>query len=254
MRKAVLVLSAIAALVCAAPASASIGLSGWWPFYEGSGATAHDVSWNHDSGALFGSAQWVGGYFGSAIGFDGSTGGVRVPDSPALEPASSITVTAFVKASGSPGNYVYVLSKGGVGCQAASYGLYTGPNGGIQFYVSHNDGLAYTRSPDGGTGIWDGNWHFVVGTYDGSAVRLYVDGVQVGDGTLDSGSIGYNLTGDNNLYVGHYPTCGGEEFTGAIDEPTVWTKVLNPTEVSFTYKTLALLHHLVSRLPSFPGS
>ena len=54
---------------------------------------------------------------------------------------------------------------------------------GLEFYISQNGGLTYAISPDAGAGIWDGNWHFVVGTYDGLNVRLYVDGKQVGNGT-----------------------------------------------------------------------
>jgi hypothetical protein len=137
---------------------------------------------------------------------------------------------------------------------AASYGLYTGPNGGIMFYVSHDGGTSFTRSPDGGADIWDGKWHFVVGTYDGSAVRLYVDGTQVGNGTPDSARIGYDLAGANHLYIGQYPSCDNEEFVGAIDEPTVWNRTLTPFEVYASYRTLAALHHLAGRPASFPGS
>ena len=36
------------------------------------------------------------------------------------------------------------------------------------FYVSQNQALSYAISPDAGTGVWDDNWHFVVGTYDGT--------------------------------------------------------------------------------------
>jgi Concanavalin A-like lectin/glucanases superfamily len=253
MRKAVTVLVSIGALIAAPAASANVGLSGWWPFYENSGTVAHDASPYHDNGTVSGSARWVGGYFGSALGFDGSPAAVRVPNQPAFEPATHLTVTAFVKASTSPGNYDYIVSKGGSGCLTASYGLYTGPNGGIMFYVSH-DTTSFTRSPDGGAGVWDGNWHFLVGTYDGSAVRLYVDGTQVGNGTPDSAPIGYNLTDTNDLYIGQYPSCDNLEFTGAIDEPTVWNQTLTPLEVSASYKALVLLHHFVSRLAAFPGS
>jgi Concanavalin A-like lectin/glucanases superfamily len=31
--------------------------------------------------------------------------------------------------------------------------------------------------------VWDGKWHHAAGTYDGSTVRLFIDGVEVGRGT-----------------------------------------------------------------------
>ena len=39
------------------------------------------------------------------------------------------------------------------------------------------------RHAAGPASVWDGKWHHVAGTFDGSTVRLYVDGVQVGTGT-----------------------------------------------------------------------
>jgi hypothetical protein len=255
MRKAALIVGSVVALVVAAPASAGASpLAGWWPFYEGNGTLAHDATFNHDNGTASGAFHWTGGYFGPAISIDGASGQVRVPDNPVLEPANAVSVTAFVKASGSPGPVRYIVAKGGSGCDAASYGLYTGLNGGVTFYVSHNGGLSFTRSPAASNAIWDGDWHFVVGTYDGSSVRLYVDGTQVGTGSADSGPIGYGLSSDNDLYVGHYPSCGDLGFAGSIDEPTVWSRALSPSEVSFAYKALVAVHRFVSRLPSFPGS
>ena len=134
-----------------------------------------------------------------------------MPNDPSLEPASKITVTAWFK-GGAQAPFVYLVSKGGQDCQAASYGLYTGPDKGLVFYVSQNQALSYTRSPDAGTGVWDNNWHFAVGTYDGNSVRLYVDGKQIGNGTPLSGPIGYGLLDNNDLFFGSYPTCGGEKL------------------------------------------
>lgn len=254
MKKSALILATMLALVVAAPASASVGLGGWWPFYEGSGTVAHDSSGNHNNGALSGAANWGGGYFGSGLTFDGSTARVDVPDGSSLEPSSAVTVTAYVKAAASPGAFKYIVAKGASACNAASYALYSGPGGGLMFYVSQNGGLSYTRSPDAGPGVWDGNWHFIVGTYDGSAVRLFVDGIQVGSGTPLTGSIGYGLPSGNDLFVGHYDGCSDLDFSGSVDEPTVWSRALSPLEVRSAHNILVALHGFMSRLPAFPGS
>jgi hypothetical protein len=125
------------------------------------------------------------------------------------------------------------------------------------FYVSQNGGLTYSLSPDFGTGIWDGKWHFVVGTYDGQNVRLYVDGKQVGNGTPATGSIGYGLPTGNDLWLGHFDGCqglGSFDFAGSIDEPTVWSTALTAQQISGGYALLTALHGWISRLPSFPMS
>ncbi|MGZ4181587.1 MAG: LamG domain-containing protein [Solirubrobacteraceae bacterium] len=255
MRKAVFSLVAVIALAIAAPASASTSLSGWWPFYEGTGTTAHDLSGNHNDGTINGAA-WTSGYFGPGLSFsaDGFGNGqnVDIKDRPAFEPSNTVTVTAYVKASGSPGAYRYIVAKGGFGCTTGAYGLYTPLSGGLEFYVDHSDGVNYTVSPDAGSGVWDGNWHFVVGTYDGSAVHLYVDSAEVGTGAPNSGPLRYGGPTSNDLFIGHYEGCPGLDFTGSIDEPTVWSRALSANEVRLAYTTLSTLHRYISRLPSFP--
>lgn len=219
------------ALVVAAPASASANpLSAWWPFYEGSGTVAHDVSGNGNTGTIQGNATWVSGYFGPGLSFDGSTARVDVPDSPSLEPSNAASVSAWVKSTGPRAQFQYIIAKGASSCMAASYGLYTGSSGGLEFYVSQYDGFSFVDSPDAGPSVWDGNWHFVVGTYDGSTVRLYVDGNQVSTGNSESGPIGYNLTNGNDLFIGHYDGCTAHDFVGTIDEPTVWSTALTASQ------------------------
>ena len=79
--------------------------------------------------------------------------------------------------------------------------------------------------------MWDGKWHLAVGIYDGSTVRLYVDGVQVGSGTPWSGSLEYLLPDSNDLYIGNYPSCSPHWFLGAIDNVMIWNRALSASEV-----------------------
>ncbi len=170
------------ALVVAAPASASTPLEGMVAVLRGIRDHGPRRVRPREQRNAVGSdpvGQWL-----LRLGpeFRRQHGRVRVPDSSSLEPPSAVSVGAFVKANGSPGDFKYIVAKGASGCIASSYALYTASDGGLEFYVAQNSGLSYTLSPDAGSSIWDGNWHFVVGTYDGSAVRLYVDGNQVGNG------------------------------------------------------------------------
>ena len=85
-----------------------------------------------------------------------------------------------MRAPDSPGQFRYLISRGSHGCIAGSYGLYTAAAGGIAFYVF--DGARYvvsaTASP---ADVWNGGWHHVAGTFDGRAVRVFVDGRPVGE-------------------------------------------------------------------------
>src|SRR5688572_15756802 len=120
------------------------------------------------------------GRVGQAFHLNG-TGGIRVPDEAPLEP-QQLTVALWFRRLGSPGLYRYLLAKGINGCSNASYGVYTGANGGLIFYIAPTRG-SYALSPTAAIAdVWDGEWHHVTGTYDGAVVRIYVDGVQVQNG------------------------------------------------------------------------
>ncbi len=215
-----------------------------WDLNEGTGATAHNDAPSGASGTLSGALSWSQGRFGSALSFAGTTGAVEVPDSAALDGAA-VTVSAWVQSSGSPGDYRYIVVKGGNGCCTGSYGLYTGMNGGLEFYVASSP-TTYVLSPDAGSGVWDGRWHNVVGTFDGSSVRLYVDGHEVGSGTLDALPIQYGLPTSNDLVIGNYPWCAGLAFSGRIDEVKVFNRALGANEIGLGY---SLSQYVPSFLP-----
>ena len=237
MRRAAVLLGSVIALGAASPAYGANGLVASWPFDEGSGTVVHDTSGHGSNGVLSGVAHWVSGFAGSGLSFDGSSGRMRVPESASLDPSSSVTVSAWTRATEPQGSYNYIIAKGARGCRAASYGLYTGPNGGLMFYVASDRGFSYTRSPDGGTAVWNGQWHFVVGTYDGSSVRLYLDGRQVGGGVPHTGPIDYNFP-DNDLFIGHYSTCPGLDFRGSVDSAQIYNRALTSPEIRDTYNQL----------------
>jgi hypothetical protein len=226
-----MIATAVLALAAAAPASADSTLVGQWNLDEGSGTVAHDRSGYGNNGAVSGGTQWVTGYLGGGLSFDG-TGQVQVPDSSSLQSSTTaVSVSAWVEHTGSPGAYKYILAKGASGCIAASFGLYTGSAGGMIFYVSGNSGSTYTLSPDAGTSVWNGNWHHVAGTFDGTTVRLYLDGAQVGSGSTASGPISYGLSTTNDVFIGQYAGCGGLGFTGQIFAPKVWERTLSASQV-----------------------
>lgn len=217
------------ALATAAPAAANVLPVGTWDFNEGSGTVAHDSSLHGNTGTVEPGATWTQGRFAGALSFDGNTSAVDVPDNSLLDPPT-VTVSAWVQSSTDPGRDKYILAKGANSCSAASYGLYTGEGSGLEFYVSSNDGTTFVLSPDAGQGVWDGGWHSVVGTYDGSTIRLYVDGRQVGAGTPDTAGIGYGLP-SNDLLIGNYAQCSGLGFAGQIDSVHVFNRVLGPDEI-----------------------
>jgi hypothetical protein len=233
--------AAVAALAPAASAAPS-PLSAYWPLNEGRGQTVYDWSGNGNHGTLGSSAgadsndpSWITGKLFLGLRFAGDDF-VRVPGNPSLE-TPNVTVAAFVRGSTSPGMNKYIFSKGGLGCAQGSYGLYSGPNNGLMFVIGNQEG--FVRSPDAGTGVWDGKWHLVAGTYDGNTVRVYVDGVQAETGTSSNMVIDYSLEGDG----GSIGTFNGDcdlNFRGDLDEVSVWNKALPMSDIYAKLRALGI--------------
>jgi len=226
-------LAAAAALALALPASASAAtdLAGFWHLDESAGTTASDDSANANHGTIDGASR-IAGRFTRALTFDGVDDQVVVARDPSMEP-QRITVEAWVRAPTSPGSFRYVLANSANQCQTSSYGLYTGLEGGLGFVVSNGDENSDTISPFAPpTAVWDGQWHHVAGTYDGSSVRMYVDGVEVGTGTPTTLPIAYGLQTSTDTRFGTFGGTCSLPYTGDLDEPRVWRRALSPVEIA----------------------
>jgi hypothetical protein len=141
----------------------------------------------------------------------------------------------------SNGSNAFILTKGGVGSDSEgknmNYGIWMIDSENIQTGFENSSGANYfVMSP---SNYSDGNWHYVVGTYDGSAVALYVDGVQVASNLTTPGIIPDNTgiqpvrIGANSL--GLVDGKGDGYFSGSIGEIRVWNRTLSAEEVSAAY-------------------
>ena len=208
---------------------------------EGSGQVVRDWSGQRNNGYLGISPvaddsdpTWVDGVFnGSALRFFGDDN-VTIPANDALRP-QRLTVAAWIRydkanfSSDQPGIFKTAVTMGDDNCQGGSYGLITSPNLGMQFYITVNN--APVLSPAALPTTWDGKWHHVAGTFDGSKVRLYVDGKQVGTGTsVPAGTkIQYDLPTTNNGAIGGLPgECDASQlnFQGDIDGVQIWNQAI----------------------------
>jgi hypothetical protein len=235
----------VATLVVVGSAEAAPPLVAQWPLEESyvSGGTEYTGDTSGDGLAL--SASPGSMHFGTA---EGKFGGYLSPsnatnlqvNSPLLAPPQ-ITLLAWIKQSGYPGLLRYIAGRGDDGppCGGSSYALYTGYAGteGLHFYVRQPGPTAVpvlsAAAPE--SAVFDGRWHLVAGTYDGSNMRFYVDGNQIGPAMPASG-ISYEAPiSDSPFYVDGYPpqaTCAGtSDFPGDIDEVRVYNRALSASEL-----------------------
>jgi Concanavalin A-like lectin/glucanases superfamily len=220
----------------AAPAQAAgidIGkVRGFWPLNEGRGQTVYDWSGSGNHGRLGSTPgvdandpSWIKGiFFGSALKFGGDDF-VSIPASTSLQP-TKFTLSLWVRAAQSPGQFSYLVAKGSNACVSASYGLWTASNGGIEFYAWNGGDLIRSAGVPSER-IWDGRWHNVSATWDGAASRLFIDGEDTGPGPYPSSTpIDYEDAADGTATFGGYRGTCDLLFKGDLDQIMVFDKVL----------------------------
>jgi uncharacterized repeat protein (TIGR01451 family) len=220
---------------CRTPACALIpsGLNAWWP---GEG-NAHDII-GPNNGTLQNGVAFAAGKVGQAFSFDGMNDFVNIGNDASLRP-TRITVDFWMK-SAAPGANAYLLAKGAEGCSYASYSFNTAsdPEGDLFFDV-FTSVTGFVRSPQAPAAlVFDGNWHHIAGTFDGSFVRIYVDGAQQGAGTPATGNLTYGLTTHNRLTLGRFdgPACV-LSYQGLLDEIEIFDHALTGAQIQAIYQS-----------------
>jgi hypothetical protein len=156
---------------------------------------------------------------GNALAFNGSNNYVSVPDNAAFSITAAITLEAWVRTSVT--GEKYITTKGENSWYLAMNGG-GGPTGAASFWLngpSASGGWLY-----GTTNLADGRWHHVAGTYDGTTLRLYVDGVQE-NSRAATGAIG---TGNSPVLIGNRAT---NYWNGSIDELRIYNTALTAGNV-----------------------
>ena len=99
--------------------------------------------------------------------------------------------------------------------------------------VGANDGNGKLTRIPAKAAIEPGRWHYVVGTYDGTTMRLYVDGAAEAESTTQSGDILYAEQG--RYAIGAFVDDNEvNPFEGALYEVKTYNRVLTAAEIAAT--------------------
>lgn len=200
--------------------AAANGLGAFWSFEEGIGTAVFDDTGNGNTGSLLDGPAWTVGRFGGGLSFDGVDDRVRVPHGDTLNFTTSMTMAAWIKPTAQPAGKV-ILSK--EASNTASYQLSFDGSGLLQGCLQFSEGL---RCVSLSTALSLDQWIHVAVTYDGTLIKLYVDGLE-SDVESASDSI---LTGDLPLWIG--ANQAGASFPGIIDEVRVYDRALSVSQIS----------------------
>jgi hypothetical protein len=201
---------------------------GYWRLGEASGLIARDASGNgfdgaYQGGVTLGRPGALANDGDTAVSLDGTTGFVRIPNSPRLDSLTVASAEGWVRGGTSNGDQE----------------IWSAWDGGATGYqLIYNNGTAGVWSGNGivnaPTAITDTNWHHVAGVWDTTTGRLYVDGVLSATGaiqftttTLDN-QIGTQCQGANSTTCNDYRT-------GDIDEVAVYDYALSAATIATHY-------------------
>ncbi|MBI5360465.1 MAG: DUF2341 domain-containing protein [Planctomycetes bacterium] len=216
------------------------GLVGSWHFSEGCGQTAVDASGYGNYGMLGATLSsetsdpaWIaGGKSGRGMSFDGTNDYVSVPSNTTINFSSPFTMEAWVKFDDAAVANQTVFGGNADFRFGIVYNYTSQPNKLLLDISSNGTSWNIANEISGTKTSWiSGQWYYIVLSWDGTAYKVYVDGVA--DITVTSGS-GVYSTGGLGFYFGIWPTLSFR-LKGALDEIRAYKRELSLAEIQARY-------------------
>ncbi len=208
---------------CISPSTNAVG---WWP---GDG-NVDDVA-RTNFATLQSGAAYASGRVRQGFSFDGVNSYVEIPNAPDLNPASAITLEAWVYETTNFSQNQPIFSKDdpihGGGRQ---YLMTVSDQDKFRVHIGTTNGFNFF---DGTNSVALNTWYHTAMTYDGSYLKLYVNGVFDSSISAPGGIVvTTNTLRIGGSYAGGW---GNYKFGGIIDEATVYNRALSATEISAIY-------------------
>ena len=186
--------------------------------YPKSGTTAYALTGSNNGTLVNGVAYGYpnGGYWN----FDGTDDSINIGT---LSYSNNITLEAWVNTT-NPTGWDDIIAGG---CGDLLFGINSSGNGTLSWGGQCNVPFSPVTST---ISITDGNWHHVIGTYNGSVAALYIDG------NLEVSSARSGNFTPGNIAIGSAGG-GSEYFNGKIASVRIYSKALTATEVQQNYQS-----------------
>src|SRR3989344_5748408 len=207
------------------------GLVGHWKFDEISGTTAADSSGNNNTGTLTNGPTWATGKINNALSFDGTDDYINLGNMNVS--GSGITIAAWVKADTFSSSLdTRFISKANSTSEQGHYWMLGQTNSGgdkLRFRLKAG-GSTQTLIASSGN-LPTGTWFHAIATYDGTTMRLYKDGIEVGS-SAKSGTINTDTTIPAN--IGRNPD-GSNHIDGTMDDVRIYNRALSTSDIQALY-------------------
>jgi hypothetical protein len=201
------------------------GLVAWW---RGESNAVDIVGGNN--GTLIGGTNFAAGAVGAAFQFNGVNQLVEVPASPAVDPASALSLEAWVNLSGYSANDSSVIAGSDCSYCIEQYALVMSQVSGLWYFRAElGNGSTYTFVTSS-TPVQTNAWYHIAMTYDGATLRLYVNGALAGTVAAVNA-----MTATTQGFVIGGLASGPWDFYGQVDEVSLYNRALTGSEVLGVY-------------------
>ncbi len=206
----------------------SSGLVGHWSLDSTSGNTLTDSSGQGNHGNVNGSPQVVAGPTGSAMQFDGTSDYVEITDTPSLDMNQQITISTWIRPDAKGTQYLVKKADHG---ETDGFELSLSSSGKVFVRFNQASDKNDYRLNSTVTYPTDGNeWMHVVATYDGSSIKLYING------QLDNSRDEQFTIATNNLPLALGAQHGGyRAYSGGMDDVQIYDRAVDAAEVQSLY-------------------
>ncbi len=205
-----------------------------WSFDSASGNTFYDVTGHGYNASWTGTGVSQGqGVVGKALRCTGASYELTVSNSQDSFALNQITVEAWYNTDTAIGAFIfdYQWVESGV---YNGYGLYTDANNEAVFAAANSGRYAWYEAVST-TQILAGKWYHIVGSYDGTAFKIYVNG-NLEATTPYSGSIGYPVAANARIACQRLMDGTLRLFDkGRIDELRLYNYVLSADTIKAHY-------------------
>ena len=237
MLTVVLALAVMTATVNLAEAQKIVtdGLVSFWTFDKSDieGDIAKDIVGGND-GAIIG-GKIVEGKIEEAIEFSGASDFVDCGSDESLNLTDAITIELWMKPNsvGEGGPNAGPACKAEAAVSPWSWQLRYNAPGSFM-------GFQFNADPGGSTWISvqqklsPGEWYHIVGTFDGSDIICYLNGVET-----DRGAIAAIAGGNGRFYIGQDGWVN--IFDGVVDEVRIYDRALSEDEIQHNYRAISQL-------------
>jgi hypothetical protein len=163
---------------------------------------------------------------GGALSF--SNNYVNVGNGSSIRPTGSITVSGWINPSS------FTQYSAAVSANSEGYILGYFSTGGTPYFFIWNASTSGWSSIGSASALSTNTWQYLVGTFDGRYLRIFVNGAQTGVTDLGVSGLTIGYLSDKT-YIGEYGGGGSYFFSGSIDDVRLYNRALSVSEVQALY-------------------